>query len=125
MRSSLLAPIAAALVVSTPAAAPPHTVSDFANVMAAAATRLDGAVGARQQVGDMAAAQRLALAAAMVRRAGEEFRSAEQEALTDEAVGLGRRSRSASPRRSRSPSRPPSALASRASWSTRKARSTR
>ena len=66
----------------------PRTVSDYANAMNASAARLDAAVTERQQAGDMAAAQRLVLAAAMVRRAAEEFRGAEQEALTDPVSGL-------------------------------------
>ena len=42
----------------------------------------------RQKAGDMAAAQRLALVAAMVRRAASEFRGAEQDYMTDDVSGL-------------------------------------
>jgi hypothetical protein len=66
----------------------PRTVSDYANVMTASAARLDELVTARQKAGDMAAAQRLVLAAAMARRASDEFRIAEQNALTDDVSGL-------------------------------------
>jgi hypothetical protein len=66
----------------------PTTVSDYANVMNDVAGRLDVQVTVRQKAGDMAAAQRLVLAAAMIRRAAEEFRGAEQDYLTDAASGL-------------------------------------
>jgi hypothetical protein len=66
----------------------PKTVSDYATAMNAAATQLDVEVSDRQKTGDMGAAQRLVLAAAMVRRTAEEFRSAEQDALTDPVSGL-------------------------------------
>jgi hypothetical protein len=66
----------------------PRTVSDYANVMTASAARLDELVTARQKAGDMAAAQRLVLAAAMTRRASDEFRIAEQNSLTDDVSGL-------------------------------------
>ncbi len=79
------------LAASAPAALAddaPQTVSDYANVMNDVAGRLDVQVTMRQKAGDMAAAQRLVLAAAMIRRTAEEFRGAEQEYLTDDASGL-------------------------------------
>ena len=66
----------------------PKTVSDYATAMNAAAAQLDVEISDRQKAGDMAAAQRLVLAAAMVRRTAEEFRSGEQDALTDPVSGL-------------------------------------
>ena len=66
----------------------PQTVSDYANVMNDVAGRLDAEIAVRQKAGDMAAAQRLVLAAAMVRRSAEEFRGAEQDWLTEAASGL-------------------------------------
>ncbi|HXT06925.1 MAG TPA: hypothetical protein VN715_08325 [Roseiarcus sp.] len=66
----------------------PQTVSDYANVMNDIAGQLDVQNAARQKAGDMAAAQRLVLVAAMIRRAGEEFRGAEQSYLTEAASGL-------------------------------------
>ena len=65
-----------------------RTVSDYAVAMEATAARLDEQVTARQRAGDMAAAQRLVLAAAMVRRTAEEFREAEQEAMTEPVGAL-------------------------------------
>lgn len=91
MRMKFAALTALSLVLSTPAALAddaPHTVSDYASAMEASAARLDSLVTERQKAGDMAAAQRLVLAAAMVRRAGEEFRGAEQQAMTDNVSGL-------------------------------------
>ncbi len=91
MRIQLPVLTALALVLAAPAAlaeATPHTVSDYANVMEAAAVRLDASVTERQKAGDMAAAQRLVLLSAMVRRAGQEFRGAEQEAMTDDVATL-------------------------------------
>lgn len=66
----------------------PRTVSDYAIALNASAARLDVAVSDRQRAGDMAAAQRLVLAAAMVRRSAEEFRGAEQASLTEDADSL-------------------------------------
>ena len=66
----------------------PSTVSDYATAMNAVASQLDVQISDRQKAGDMAAAQRLVLAAAMVRRTAEEFRSAEQDALADPVSGL-------------------------------------
>jgi hypothetical protein len=66
----------------------PVTVSDYATAMNAAAAQLDVEISDRQKAGEMAAAQRLVLAAAMVRRTAEEFRSAEQEAMTQPVSGL-------------------------------------
>ncbi len=78
------------LAMSGPTCAqvPPSTVSDYANALNAQAALLDTQISERQRRGDMAAAQRLALIAAMVRRAGEEFRAAEQEKLTDDIATL-------------------------------------
>ena len=63
---------------------PPRTITDYANAMNAQAARLEALISDRQRLGDMAAAQRLVLIASMVRRSGEEFRSAEQDYLTDD-----------------------------------------
>ena len=67
---------------------PPTTVSDYANALGAQAALLDTQISDRQRRGEMAAAQRLVLIAAMVRRSGEEFRSAEQQKLTDDIATL-------------------------------------
>jgi hypothetical protein len=67
----------------------PQTVSDYNNVMNDVAAQVDVQVTVRQKVGDMAAAQRLVLAAAMIRRAAEEFRGAEQNYLSEDASELG------------------------------------
>jgi hypothetical protein len=91
MRTKLTALAASCLAVVGSAALAeegPRTVSDFAGVLTASATRLDAEISARQKAGDMAAAQRLVLAAAMARRAGDEFRLAEQNAMTDDVKGL-------------------------------------
>jgi hypothetical protein len=66
----------------------PRTVSDYYDAMQTSAVHLDVEVAERQKVGDMAAAQRIALAAGMVRRAAEEFRGAEQEYMVDDVSGL-------------------------------------
>lgn len=66
----------------------PQTVSDYANVMNDVAGSLDVQITVRQKAGDMAAAQRLVLAAAMIRRVAEEFRGAEQDYMTEDASGL-------------------------------------
>ena len=66
----------------------PRTVSDYFLAMEASAGRLDLAVSERQKAGDMAAAQRLVLASAMVRRAAAEFRGAEQAALLEPVSSL-------------------------------------
>jgi hypothetical protein len=83
-----LAALTALSLTAAVAEEAPRTVSDYAGAMEASATRIDALVTQRQKAGDMAAAQRLVLAAAMVRRVGEEFRGAEQEALTDDVGGL-------------------------------------
>jgi hypothetical protein len=66
----------------------PHTVSDYANAMNDVASRLDDQIAVRQKAGDMAAAQRLVLVSAMVRRAAEEFRGSEQSSLTSDVNEL-------------------------------------
>jgi hypothetical protein len=66
----------------------PHTVSDYYDAMQTSAVHLDAEVAERQKVGDMAAAQRISLAAGMARRAAEEFRGAEQEYMLDDVSGL-------------------------------------
>jgi hypothetical protein len=66
----------------------PRTVSDYANAMNDVAGRLDVQITVRQKAGDMAAAQRLVLAAAMIRRVAEEFRGSEQDYMTDDASAL-------------------------------------
>ena len=66
----------------------PQTVSDYSNAMNDIAAQIDVQITVRQKGGDMAAAQRLVLAAAMIRRAAEEFRGAEQDDLTDNAKDL-------------------------------------
>ncbi len=79
------------LAVSAPAALAdeaPRTVTDYANLIVASAARLDVMVTDRQKDGDMAVAQRLVLTAAMLRRAGEEFRSSEQDSMTGDVSGL-------------------------------------
>jgi len=92
MRETIRALAALGLVLPVLAAAradeAPRTVSDYEIVMNAAASRLDQQNSARQRAGDMAAAQRLALVATMVRRAAEEFRGSEQEKLNDPAAKL-------------------------------------
>jgi hypothetical protein len=70
------------------AASAPSTVNDYYDAMIASATRLDGQQGDRQKAGDMAAAQRLALVAAMVRRAASEFRGAEQDYMNNDVSGI-------------------------------------
>ncbi len=85
---ALTATCLAALASAALAEEGPRTVSDFSGVLTAAATRMDGEVGARQKAGDMAGAQRLALAAAMTRRVGDEFRLSEQDVMTDDVKGL-------------------------------------
>jgi hypothetical protein len=67
---------------------PPRTVGDYATAMNAVAERLDLQLAQRQKAADAAAAQRLSLIAAMVRRASAEFRSAEQSAIVDDAYTL-------------------------------------
>ncbi|MDE3174866.1 MAG: hypothetical protein KGM15_02010 [Pseudomonadota bacterium] len=86
--SALAAMLLLAMVAQARAQVPPSTVSDYANAMNAQAASLDAQISDRQRRGDMAAAQRLVLVAAMVRRAGEEFRAAEQENLTDDIAVL-------------------------------------
>ena len=54
------------------AAEPPRTIGDFGNAMNAIAERLDLQLGQRQKAADAAGAQRLALLAAMIRRASAE-----------------------------------------------------
>ncbi len=66
----------------------PQTVSDYANAMNDIATQIDVQITVRQKAGDMAAAQRLVLAAAMIRRGAEEFRGVEQDSLTDPISSL-------------------------------------
>ena len=89
MRRFWIAPLACAFVAGTAlAAAPPRSVGDYGALMNEIAGRLDLQLADRQKAGEAAAAQRLALAAAMIRRAGAEFRSAEQESLTDDAGSL-------------------------------------
>jgi hypothetical protein len=66
----------------------PRTVSDYATAMSGVAAQLDMQVSDRQKAGDMAAAQRLVLAASMVRRTAEEFRNAEQGAMSLAVSGL-------------------------------------
>jgi hypothetical protein len=85
-----LVAFALALAAAAPARADggPHTVTDYYDAMLAAATALDGQVTQRQKAADMAAAQRLALVAAMVRRTAGEFRGAEQEHMLEDVAGL-------------------------------------
>jgi hypothetical protein len=66
----------------------PRTVNDYYEAMQTSAAHLDAEVADRQRSGDMAAAQRIALAAGMVRRTAEEFRGTEQEYMQDEVGGL-------------------------------------
>ncbi len=66
----------------------PRTVGDYATAMNDFAQRLDLQLAVRQKAGEAAAAQRLGLASAMIRRAGAEFRSAEQVSLSDDADTL-------------------------------------
>jgi hypothetical protein len=80
--------LAATFSATALAQAPSRTVTDYANAMNAIAARIDVQVSNRQHAGDMAAAQRLVLSAAMVRRAAEEFRTAEQNSLTEPASSL-------------------------------------
>src|SRR5271155_775798 len=56
--------------------------------MQASAAHLDLEVADRQKAGDMAAAQRIALAAGMVRRTAEEFRGTEQEYMLNDVSEL-------------------------------------
>jgi hypothetical protein len=86
-------PVLSALVLAAFASAAwaddaPQTVSDYNNVMNDLAAGIDVQITVRQKAGDMAAAQRLVLAAAMIRRTAEEFRGAEQDSLTSDVSSL-------------------------------------
>ena len=80
----------AALCAPGPALAEgaPRTVTDYYDAMQASAAHLDLEVADRQKAGDMAAAQRIALAAGMVRRTAEEFRGTEQEYMLNDVSEL-------------------------------------
>ena len=78
----------AALASATAAEGAPQTVNDNVNIMNDVAGRLDIQNTSRQKAGDMAAAQRVGLTAAMIRRVAEEFRVAEQEYMTSDAREL-------------------------------------
>ena len=80
-----LAPWLATGALAAPA---PKTVGDYITQMNDIGRRLDLQVAQRQQAGEVAAAQRVALVAAMVRRASAEFRGAEQAQVTDEPGAL-------------------------------------
>ena len=88
--AALLCALGAAVCAPAPARADaaPRTVSDYYDAMQTSAAHLDVQVTERQKTGEMAAAQRVALAAGMVRRAAEEFRGAEQEYMLDDVSGL-------------------------------------
>ena len=89
MRKFWIASLVSAFVAGAAMAGEtPRTVGDYAAAMNDIAERLDLQLADRQKAGEAAAAQRIALAAAMVRRIGAEFRSAEQSSLTDDAGNL-------------------------------------
>jgi len=73
------------LAASASTAEPPRTVGDFSTRMNAVAEKLDLQLAERQRAADSAGAQRLALVAAMIRRASAELRAAEQEHIVDDA----------------------------------------
>src|SRR5580704_14101298 len=89
IRAAALCALGVAVGAPEPALADsPRTVSDYYDAMQISAVHLDAEVADRQRAGDMAAAQRISLAAGMARRAAEEFRGAEQEYMLDDVSGL-------------------------------------
>jgi hypothetical protein len=89
MRRFWIASLASVFVAGAAVAAQtPRLVGDYASEMNDIAHRLDLQLADRQKAGEAAAAQRLALAAAMIRRASAEFRGAEQGSLTDDVNTL-------------------------------------